>query len=438
MERTKNTEREKIAEILVSINAISLNPTHPFKYASGMLSPIYTDCRVLSSYPNERRVIIDHLVRFITRVVGLENIDAIIGTAHSGIPLATYLAQRLELPMAYVRTSIRDHGKSRQIEGIIKSGQKVLLVSDIMSTEKDIQIAVEAIGKVGARIVYCLTIYSNNLGFVEDFLEKEEIQYCSLTDLDTLLRAESMGKMMSPAEKSIVLEWMRNPMDWNRLREVRIEEMLGENKEKIAQMLLEIEAVTLNTEEPWRFSSGILSPVYTDNRLLFSYPDKWKEVIDSFVGLIVNKIGVQNVDIICGTSTAGIPHAAYLAQRLGIPMIYVKSKKDEHGKFTRIEGHLERNDKVLIIEDLVTSGRSSISCAKAIREAGGIVENCLVIFTYGLDRSTRKFERERIELTALTDLKTLLDLAIKENHIKPEEKRIILEWVREPGKWDRE
>lgn len=430
-------ESEEVAEILLKIGAVSVNPIHPFKYASGILSPIYTDCRVLSSYPNERKMIIDEFVRFVTHVVGLENIDVIIGTAHSGISLATYLAQRLALPMAYVRTYAKDHGKHKQIEGILKKGQRVLLLSDIMSTERDIPITVEAVKRVGATNIYCLTIFSNNLGIVERFLAKEKIKCHSLTNIETLLLVASKKKKVSPTERTAALEWMKNPKNWDRLRKIRIEKMLAGNKQKIARILLEIEAVTINTKKPFKFASGILSPMYTDNRLLISYPNKWKEVIDSFTSIIINKVGIQNANIICGTSTAGIPHAAYLAERLGLPMIYVKSKKDEHRKLTMIEGHLERNEKVLIIEDLVSSGHSSISAAKMVRDAGGFVENCLAILTYGMKEAIKNFKKEKIELIALTDLQTVLSVAIREKYIKPEEKRTILEWVDNPHRWSR-
>jgi len=426
----------EVAEILLRINAVSVNPVHPFKYASGMLSPIYTDCRVLSSYPNERKKVIDELVKF-AKKIGLENIDVIVGTAHSGISLATYLAQRLALPTAYVRTSVKGYGKHRQIEGILTKGQKVLLLSDILSTEKDIPKAIKAINKVGAKIIYCLTIFSNNLGIVESFLEEEKIKYHSLTDIVTLLSVASKKKRISPTEKAIVLGWMKNPKNWNRLRKTRIRMVLNKNRQKTSLILLEIKAVTINTKKPYEFRSGILSPIYTDNRLLMSYPNKWKEVIDSFVNIIINEVGIQNVGVICGTSTAGIPHAAYLAEKLGLPMIYIKSKKDEYGKSTMIEGNLERDNKVLIIEDLVSTGGSSISAAKAIREAGGIVENCLAILTYGMKESVENFEKEKVSLVTLTDLQTLLQVAISRKYIKPEEKKIVLEWVESPHKWSK-
>lgn len=421
-------ESKEVAEILLRINAVNVAPEHPFRYASGMLSPIYTDCRVLSSYPNERRMIIDELVRFVTEEVGIGNIDIIVGTAHSGISLATYLAQRLSLPMAYVRTTVKDYGKRRQVEGILKKEQKVLLLSDIMSTERDIPITVEAIKKLGAKIAYCLTIFSNNLGIVENFLKKEKIKYHNLTDIETLLFIASKKRRISQTERTVILEWIKNPTNWDRLRKTRIRKLLSRNREKISSILLEIKAVTINTKEPYKFASGILSPIYTDNRLLMSYPNRWKEVIDSFLSLIINEVGVQNVNVICGTSTAGIPHAAYLAEKLGLPMIYVKSKKDEYGKFTIIEGNLKRDNKVLIIEDLVSTGASSISAAKVIRGAGGIVENCLAILTYGMKQSIKDFRKEKIQLITLTDLQTLLEVAVRKKYITPEERKIMFEW----------
>jgi orotate phosphoribosyltransferase len=427
----------EVAEILLDINAVSINPEHPFKYASGMLSPIYTDCRVLSSYPNERKIIIDKLVGFVTQEVGLGNIDIIVGTAHSGISLATYLAQRLLLPMAYVRTSVKDYGKRRLIEGILEKGKKVLLLSDIMSTERDIPITLEAIEKAGAKVVYCLTIFSNNLGIVESSLEKRNIKYSSLTDIGTLLSIASKKRRISPPERAIALEWMSDPRNWNKLRKIRIRKLLQGSEQKISYILLKIKAITINMGEPYRFASGILSPIYTDNRLLMSYPNMWKEVIDSFASIIVNKIGVQNADVICGTSTAGIPHAAYLAEKLGLPMIYVKSKRDQYGKFTIIEGDLKRDDKVLIIEDLVSTGGSSISAAKAVRETGARVENCLAILTYGIKQSIERFKKEKIELTTLVDLPTLLEVAVKSGDIKPEQRKILLEWVKNPYKWSK-
>jgi len=429
-------QKERVAEILLDMDAVSLNPTNPFKYATGIFSPIYTDCRVMTSYPKKRKIIVDLLVEHIDKKIGRKNIDVIVGTAHSGVSLATYLAQRLQMPMAYIRTTTKDHGKKRQIEGLLRKGDRVLLIGDIFSARMDIAISVEAIKKVGAKIVYCLTIFTDNLGFIEDFLEKEKIKYHALTNLKALLLVASIKKKITDEERERVREWMKNPKNWDKIRRNEIEKKLKENKEKIAEILLKIKAVTLNLKQPYRYVSGILSPIYTDNRLLMSYPKEWKEVIDSMIYTIINKIGIQKVDVIAGTATAGISHAAYIAERLGLPMIYVKSKVDEYGKFTRIEGHLNHDDEVLIIEDLISTGGSSLSSAQAIRENRAIVKNCLAIFTYEMEKAKRGFEEAKITLTTLTDFSTLVDVAVRKKYIKPEKKEIVLKWNKDPAGWE--
>lgn len=432
-------EEEKNAEILLEIGAVSLNPTNPFKYASGMFSPIYTDCRILNSYPEQRKIIIDEITKFVEKEIDRNNIDVIVGTAHSGISLATYVAQRLRLPAGYIRTSVKEHGKQKQIEGTsITKGSRALLISDIMSTEQDIPISVATIKNAGGKIIYCLTIFSNNLGFIEEFLKREKIDFSNLTDLKTLLQVALQKKKISKDQANCVIEWMRNPKEWNKHRRNRVKKMLVRNNEKIAEILLQIETITFNTKSPYEFAHGISSPIYVDNRLLMAYPRYWQDVIDSMLNLIVDQIGMQNVDIIAGTSTAGVSHAAYLAERLGLPMVYVKSKTDEYGKFTRVEGRVERNDKVLVIEDTISTGRSSISSAKALKKAGGLVEHCLAIFDYGLKDSKNAFGNEKIKLTALTNLNTVLDIAVVRNHLTQKEREIITKWAKKPHAWKKE
>ncbi len=424
---------EEVAGILLDIGAVSLNPTNPFKYASGILSPIYTDCRLLASFPNERKAIINKLIENINHLD--EKIDIVIGTGSSAISLATHLAQYLKLPMAYVRPYAKPHGKGKQIEGLFKEGSKALLISDIMSTEQDIQISVKAINNCGGKVVCCLTIFSNNLGYIEKFLEKEKIPFYSLTDLKTLLSCAWQKGKISSDEKAVVEEWVANPENWDNMRRDRIAQMLEKSKREIAEILLNIKAVTISSNRTYEYTSGILSPIYTDNRLLISHPVEWEYVIDSFVNIIVNEIGIQNVNIIAGVATSGIPHAAYLAEKLGLPMVYVKPSIEEHGKRNKIEGHINRGDKVLIIEDLISTGTSVLSAAKVLREAGATVDWCLAIFTYGLKKSKIAFDKENIKLRTLSDLPILLDVAIKMGISKSIERDLVTDWKNDPERW---
>lgn len=427
--------KQEAAETLLNIGAVSLNPVNPFKYASGLLSPIYTDSRMLNSFPNERKTIIDSFVDLIDSYIGRQNINAIVGVGHSGISLATWLGERLKIPIAYTRSAAKDHGKGKLIEGILKNGCKALLISDIMSTETDIPAAVGAIKEINGKIVSCLAIFSNQLGIIEGFLNANDIKFYCLTDLETLLSVALDRNKISSEEVKQVKDWMSNPADWDRARRENMERFLVENKEKVAENLLKIGAVTLNTKTPYRFVSGILSPIYTDCRLLMSYPREWEEIINSMVSIIVNEIGMQNVDAIAGTATAGISHAAYIAKKLNLPMIYVKSKPEEYGKQTKIEGIIKEGDKVLLVEDLISTGGSSIASAKTIREAKGVIEYCLSIFTYDMDAARKAFEQEGIKLIPLTNFATLIDVAAEQDYIKSEDKSMVLEWNKDSAGW---
>ncbi|MFH1712748.1 MAG: orotate phosphoribosyltransferase [Candidatus Jacksonbacteria bacterium] len=206
-----------------------------------------------------------------------------------------------------------------------------------------------------------------------------------------------------------------------------------DKSKQIAKILLEIKAVTLNVKEPYKYSSGIVSPIYCDNRLLLSYPKQRQKVRDAFIELIrSNKL---NFDIVGGTATAGIPHAAWLADALKKPMIYIRSKSKGYGKNKLIEGNLDKGQKVLIIEDLVSTGGSCIEAVRAARLEGGIVKDCLAIFTYQLTKSELNFKKANVNLYSLTNLNILLDTAVYENYITVKEKKSVLEWACDPEHW---
>jgi orotate phosphoribosyltransferase len=204
-------------------------------------------------------------------------------------------------------------------------------------------------------------------------------------------------------------------------------------KEQVAEILLKIKAVTLSPNKPYKFTSGIISPIYCDNRLLMSYPEERLKIRDFFIETI--KDNNINFDIIAGTATSGIPHAAWLADKLEKPMIYVRAKAKEHGKENLIEGKLEKGQKVLVIEDLFSTGGSSAFVVKALQDAGCLVEFCLAIFSYELKQINENFTRLNCTPIALSNFSTLIDIAVKNNYIKEKDKKKVLEWSKDPWKW---
>lgn len=202
--------------------------------------------------------------------------------------------------------------------------------------------------------------------------------------------------------------------------------------EKVAKILLDIHAVSLNPKKPFRYSSGILSPVYTDCRLLMGYPKERKIIRDLYIEAL-KKVG--SFDVIAGTATAGIPHAAWIADKLNLPMIYVRGKAKDHGKGNQIEGKLNKKQAVAVIEDLISTGESSTETVWAIREKGGYSSYIFSIITYGMKASYDNFKSNKIKLIALTDFPTVVKVAEQTGYIKGKDKSTILEWAKNPKAW---
>lgn len=187
----------------------------------------------------------------------------------------------------------------------------------------------------------------------------------------------------------------------------------------IAKILLDIKAVTLSPDDPYTWASGIKSPIYCDNRLILSYPEERKIVEDSLSEIIKNKF--SDVNYIMGTATAGISHAALIAERLNLPMGYVRSSNKDHGKQNKIEGKKIDGAKVVVIEDLFSTAGSSIEAAKALESEGYEVLGIISIFTYNLDSAKENFERENYAHDSLTNLDELIEIAVETNYITKEQ-----------------
>lgn len=200
---------------------------------------------------------------------------------------------------------------------------------------------------------------------------------------------------------------------------------------QIAEALLQIEAVTLSPTEPYTWSSGLKSPIYCDNRLTLSFPNVRQVIVDG----LVKSVNPTEVDVIAGTATAGIPHGALLADRLGLPFIYVRSSAKGHGKGNQIEGKLEAGARVLVIEDLLSTGMSSIDAAQAIREAGGEVTGIQAIFSYGLPVLQKNLADADLTATSLTTFSELIEVAESTGVLNRSELDSLRDWQEDPRAW---
>ncbi|OGE64569.1 orotate phosphoribosyltransferase [Candidatus Daviesbacteria bacterium RIFCSPLOWO2_02_FULL_36_7] len=203
--------------------------------------------------------------------------------------------------------------------------------------------------------------------------------------------------------------------------------------ETVAKILLELNAISLNSKKPFRYASGILSPIYTDCRVLMAYPDKRRQIRDYYIEAIENS--AASFDIVAGTATAGIPHAAWIADKLNLPMVYVRGKAKDHGKSNIMEGILNKGQKAIVIEDLVSTGESAINSVDAIRQAGGEISHVFSIITYGFTKAKQSFEENNLQLISLTTFKDVVQEAQKMNYIKKEDMQTILDWTSDPLTW---
>lgn len=200
---------------------------------------------------------------------------------------------------------------------------------------------------------------------------------------------------------------------------------------QIAGNLLEIGAVALRPHEPFTWTSGIKSPIYCDNRLTMSFPEIRDLIAESFAAVI--RESCPDVEVIAGTATAGIPHAAFVAQKLGLPMAYIRDKAKGHGKENQIEGIIKPGQKVVVIEDLISTGGSSLKAALAVAEAGAEPLAVLAIFSYQLDKAVNAFAEAGIPLQTLSNYTALIDVAVERGVIKADDLALLQSWRQDPA-----
>ncbi|MBI3240132.1 MAG: orotate phosphoribosyltransferase [Flavobacteriia bacterium] len=202
---------------------------------------------------------------------------------------------------------------------------------------------------------------------------------------------------------------------------------------KVAEFLLQIKAVKLQPSQPFTWASGWSSPIYCDNRKTLSFPAIRTHIRQGYAEAILEKFGKP--DVIAGVATGGIAQGALVAQELGIPFIYVRSSAKGHGLGNQIEGHFEKGQKVIVIEDLISTGGSSLVAVEALREAGCDVKGLVAIFTYGFDVAAENFKAADCPYVTLTDYDHLIDQALKLEYINEADVQSLKKWKNSPGTW---
>jgi orotate phosphoribosyltransferase len=202
---------------------------------------------------------------------------------------------------------------------------------------------------------------------------------------------------------------------------------------KVAEFLLQIKAVKLQPENPFTWASGIKSPIYCDNRKTLSYPQIRTFIRQTFVDTI-NK-NFAKPDVIAGVATGGIAIGALVAQEMGLPFVYVRSEAKKHGLTNMIEGDVESGQNVVVVEDLISTGGSSLKAVEALREKGCNVKGMVAIFTYGFDEAEQNFKSAKCNLKTLTDYNTLINTALTKEYISEKDLESLKQWRTNPSAW---
>lgn len=203
---------------------------------------------------------------------------------------------------------------------------------------------------------------------------------------------------------------------------------------KTAEFLLQIKAIKLSPSEPFNWASGWKSPIYCDNRITLSFPSVRNFLKEEIAKLVELKHGKP--DAIAGVATGAIAIGVLVAQELGVPFVYVRPEAKKHGRKNQIEGHLEKGQNVVVIEDLISTGKSSLLAVEALKEADANVKGMIAIFTYGFEVAENNFKESNLELTTLSDYEYLLEQALDSNYISDKELNTLQDWRKNPSSWN--
>lgn len=206
-----------------------------------------------------------------------------------------------------------------------------------------------------------------------------------------------------------------------------------ETAEKTAELLLQIKAIKLNPQTPFLWASGWKSPIYCDNRISLSFPPIRNYIRDEFAKHIENQFGKP--DVIAGVATGAIGIGVLVAEKMGLPFVYVRPEPKKHGRQNQVEGFLDKGQSVVVVEDLISTGKSSLQAVEALRANGANVKGMVAIFSYGFDVAQTNFEHEKVELYTLSNYENLLNLAVAKNYISEKEQEILSQWRENPAEW---
>jgi orotate phosphoribosyltransferase len=382
--------------------------------------------------------------------------DLLICAHPASLVLGSLLADRLHLPLVYVRPRPKGHGKQNQLEGRLPAGARGLIICDTPAAAPALADSLTVLAPAGARATAALVVQPADPGDAAAVADQHGLPLDVVSSDDLAPAPPSPGRASQAPfgtrdipDRRPEMSPGTGPAGDPDARPTRPAETTAPAKNdahpvgaptdgrarQVAEALLDVGALAINRQQPFVYASGMRSPIYTDCRLLLARPDVWQTVIDGYAALLAEKVGPDGFDLLAGTATSGIPHAARLADRLGCPLVYLTFDDPSAGERGTLHGPLPPGARVVMIEDLISTGGSVLTAAAGLRARGAQVDWCLAIFTYGQPVAAANFARQAINKATMSDLATALIVARERGAIQATDEATVEDWARDPAAW---
>lgn len=440
MDENNIMTKEKLIKYFFKAKSFKIESKTQIKSDHSLVAPIKLDLKEILSYPNSREIIIENMVNSIKQ--NFEQIDAVAGLSPVGIPFTYLVANKMKVPMTYVRNKLIDNDKDGRfaVEGVIRENEKVVIVGNEIRTGQRLLDTINILKSKGAQVIGCMTIIDYKIEGTAQKFEEIGVKLVSLFDLKDVIQVGLEHKLIREAQLSIINDWRADLFNWVKLERKKIKDLISETKANVVEVFLNLGLVEFHIDNPMKFNSNILSPVYIDTKKLLSFPAERDYVYRTMLDVVKNNIDLKQIDLVVGEASSGIAPATWIAEELRKPMVYMSDdEQDMECDEDLIEGKVELGDSVLLVDDVLGTGFGSANVINRLHKFGSVIRNFVCIVDYSIPYSKQLMEDyEHINVHSVISLGDLLNACESQGSLTSEDKQSIIEWIYDPQEWTRQ
>lgn len=434
----KIISKEDLIKYLFKSKAFKIEGRTQIKIDTSLIAPIRLDLKEILSYPNSREIIIDNLVKHIKD--NFKQVDAVGGLSPVGIPFTYLVANKMKVPMVYVRNKLFSSKKDGQftVEGVVKPNEKLVIVGNEIRTGQRLIDTIKILRDKGANVVGCLTVVDYNIEGTAEKFKDIGVKLISLFNLKDVLKVGVEHKYIREKELGIINDWRSDLYNWIKLEKKKIKDLINDTRSNVVEVFLNLELVTLHLDNPLRFNSNILSPIYIDTKKLLSFPAERDYVYKTMLDVVRNNIDLNQIDLIVGEVSSGIAPATWIAEELKKSMVYICEGELDDCDEDSLGNNLNNGDSVLLVDDVLGTAYGSSIVINKLHKFGTMIRNFVCIVDYGIPYAKQLMEDyEHININSVISLTDLLDAFEAQGNLTKEQKQSILEWISDPLEWTR-